>query len=234
MAHAFKRKGIWYIRYKDEIGKWNTKSCSKDANKTDADYLAREYSAKELNRHHKAPDRIVTSNLEQALILFRDTVVPRSTMGIDKHQSSIRREQATVNNIIAFVHEKYLEQFSAFDKDMAQTFLDKRAAEGMSDKTRREERRQLRKFFKWAIKQNYCAENPTDEIVAPKLTKKNPRFFSMEELKKIFEMARGPCRLVFMFLYLTGLRTGELCTLIESTQKLHVPNELSSFLCCIY
>ncbi len=169
MAHAFKRNNIWYIRYKDESGKWKTKSCCKDANKTDADYLAREYSAKELNRTHKAPVLIVNSNLEQALIRFLDTVVPRSTIGIDKQQSSIRREQATVNNFIAFARERHLEQFRAFDKEMAQEFMDKRVAQGMTAKTRREERRQLRKFFKWAIKQNYCSENPTEEIVAPKL-----------------------------------------------------------------
>ncbi|HUI91605.1 MAG TPA: tyrosine-type recombinase/integrase [Chitinivibrionales bacterium] len=213
MAYAFKRKNIWYIRYKDENDKWEIKSCGKNAIKTDADYLAREYSAKELNRKHKAPVRIVNSNLEQALILYRDTVVPRSTMGIDKQQSSIRREQATVNNFIFFVREKHLEQFKAFDKEMAQAFIDKRVEEGMSAKTRREERRQLRKFFKWAIKQNYCAENPTEEIVAPKLPKRKPRFFSMDELKKIFETAMEPYRLIFMFLYLTGLRTGELCNL---------------------
>ena len=41
MAHSFRRNGIWYIRYKDETGRWKTKSCSKDANKTDADYPAR-------------------------------------------------------------------------------------------------------------------------------------------------------------------------------------------------
>lgn len=213
MAYAVKRKSIWYIRYKDETNKWHYVSCGKDANKSDADYLAKEYGARELNRHHKAPVRIVTCNLEQALILFRDTVVPRSTIGIDKQQSSIRREQATVNNFIAFVHERHLEQFRAFDKDMAQEFMDKRVAQGMSAKTRREERRQLRKFFKWAIKQNYCTENPTEEIAAPKLPEKKPRFFSMEELKKIFELAREPYRLIFMFLYLTGLRTGELCNL---------------------
>ena len=213
MAYAVRRNSIWYVRYKDETNKWHYVSCGKDANKSDADYLAKEYGARELNRHHKAPVRIVTCNLEQALILFRDTVVPRSTIGIDKQQSSIRREKATVNNFIAFAQERHLEQFRAFDKEMAQEFMDKRTAEGMSAKTRREERRQLRKFFKWAIKQNYCAENPTDEIVAPKLTKKKPRFFSMEELKKIFEIAREPYQLIFMFLYLTGLRTGELCNL---------------------
>ena len=84
MAHKYKRDGVWYIRYKNEAGKWKNKSCGKKANNTDAEYLANDFSAKELNQHHKAPVRIITNSLSQALIQFRDTVIPRSTMGIDK------------------------------------------------------------------------------------------------------------------------------------------------------
>ena len=213
MAYAFRYRKHWYVRYKDQAGKWKRKACGVTANRTDADYLAMEYSAKELNRMHKAPVRMVASTLEQALTIFRDTVITRSDLGIDKQQSSIDREKSAVNNFISFVREKHLEQVGAFDKEMVQAFMDKRTADGMSAKTRREERRLLCKFFKWAIKQNYCTENFTDEITAPKLQKRNPRFFSLDELKKIFEMARGVYRLIFMFMFLTGLRTGELCNL---------------------
>ena len=213
MAHAIKRKKIWYIRYKDEANKWRYVSCGRQANKADADYLALEYSARELNRMHKAPVRMVTSTIEQALATFRDTVVPHSVLGIDKQQSSICREQSAIKNLIAFVRERNLVHFKQFDTETGKAYMDKRAAEGMSAKTRREERRLLSNFFKWAIKQNFCTGNPTDDIIAPKLQEKKPRFFSMNELKKIFELAREPYRLIFMFLFLTGLRTGELCNL---------------------
>ena len=66
MAYAFKQDGIWYVRYKNEAGKWRRKSCGKKANSTDADYLAKQYTSKELNRFHNAPVRIITSNLCQA------------------------------------------------------------------------------------------------------------------------------------------------------------------------
>jgi site-specific recombinase XerD len=213
MAFTFKLGGVWYVRYKDEAGHWQKKSCGKDAKKSEAEYLANEYTAKEMNRRHKAPVRMVEVTLADALTSFRDTIIPRSAKGIDKQASSIRREKASVDNIISFVKENSLLSFKTFDKEMAQKFMDHRASKGMSPKTRREERRLLRKFFNWAIKQHYCIENATEEIIAPKLPKKKMQYFSEEELMKIFELASEPYLSIFKFLYLTGLRTGELCNL---------------------
>ena len=213
MAYAVKRNKIWYVRFKDEKNVWQYKSCGKKANRVDADYIASQYSAKEMNRHHRAPVRIIQSDLEDALIKFRDDVIPRSVLGIDKQQSSIRKEKSSVNNFIEFIQNKKLIHFNSFDKEMAQAYMDFRQNQGMAAKTRREERRLLRKFFKWAIKQTFCVEDPTAEITAPKLEKKKPRFFSEEELMAIFSLAKEPYRNIFKFLYFTGLRTGELCNL---------------------
>jgi site-specific recombinase XerD len=213
MAHVEKYKGHLYVRYKDEDGKWKREACGQNANRSDADFLAKNKSAQELNYHHKAPVRIIASGLPQALSYFRENILPRSSIGIDKQQSSIAREQATVSHFIDFVEERCLRKFKSFDKEMAQIYMDTRKALGIKPKTLREERRLLRKFFTWAIKQNYCVENPTEELVIPKLTKKNPRYFSEAELSRIFAYATEPYLRIFKFLFLTGLRTGELTNL---------------------
>lgn len=213
MAYAVKRNKVWYVRYKDEKNIWQYKSCGKEATRSDADYLAGTYTAKELNRHHRVPVRMIQTDLDKALENFRDKILPKSNLGIDKQDSSINREKASINNFIEFVHDRGLFHFKSFDKEMAQAYMDYRKGMGMSVKTRREERRLWRKFFKWALKLNYCPEDPTVDLVAPKLEKKKPRFFSEEELIAIFHLAREPYRSVFMFLFLTGLRTGELCNL---------------------
>lgn len=213
MAYAVKRNKIWYVRYKDEQNVWQYKSCGKKATRTDADYLANQFSSKELNRHHHAPVRMIQTELEKAMISFRDEVIPRSVVGIDKQQSSIRREKSSFNNFIEFVQSKGLVHFKSFDKDMAQSYMDHRQNIGMKAKTRREERRLLRKFFKWALKQHYCVEDPTADLIAPKAPKGRPRFFTEDELVAIFNLAKEPYRSIFKFLYLTGLRTGELCNL---------------------
>jgi integrase len=48
------------------------------------------------------------------------------------------------------------------------------------------------------------------ELPLPKLETKKPRYFSEEELSNIFAEAIEPYRTIFKFLYLTGLRIGEL------------------------
>jgi integrase len=213
MAHAEKYGKYWYVRYKDESGKWRWMACGRKANRNDADYLANEYSARELNYHHKVPVRIITLNLPNALEEFRDNELPRSLLGIDKQESSIKREKASVNNIISFVAEKGLLKFISFDKDMAERYMDSRKKLGIMPKMLREERRLLRKFYKWVKKRHYCSDDPTSELIAPKLVKKHPRYFLKEELMKIFELVKEPYRSIFIFLFLTGLRTGELCNL---------------------
>jgi hypothetical protein len=45
MAYMDKIGKYYYVRYKDESGKWKRKSCGKNAKRKDADYLAMEYTA---------------------------------------------------------------------------------------------------------------------------------------------------------------------------------------------
>jgi integrase len=65
-------------------------------------------------------------------------------------------------------------------------------------------------FFDWSIKQGYCTFNPAREIKSPRRDKMVPRFFSEDELSLLFEATKEPYRTIFKFLYLTGLRIGEL------------------------
>ena len=166
-----------------------------------------------MNRHHRAPVRMIETDLEKAMIGFRDEILPRSCTGVDKQLTSIAKEKASFNNLIAFVHDHSLMHFRSFDKEMAIAYMDFRQNQGMSAKTRREERRLLRKFFKWAIKNHHCIDDPSVDLIAPKTPKGKPRFFTEEELFAIFNRAKEPYRSIFKFLYLTGLRTGELCNL---------------------
>jgi site-specific recombinase XerD len=73
--------------------------------------------------------------------------------------------------------------------------------------------RLIRKFSKWAMKQHFLTSDPTDGIIAPKVPKGKPRFFSEKELQKIFALAKEPYQSIDKFLYLTGLRSGELTNL---------------------
>lgn len=83
-------------------------------------------------------------------------------------------------------------------------------------------------FFDWSIARTYSVESPMGLIRNPKREMKAPRFFSMEELDVIFAESKSPYTDIFKFLYLTGLRIGELGNaeithFIESTKSLRIP-----------
>lgn len=209
MATKFKRKGHWYIKYKDVDGKWKNKSCGITAKQNEAEYLRKQYDAKELNNYHKAPVRLLNVEILDALKKFKEEILP----GEEKADSSIKREKAAVDNIISFVESKGITSFKEVSNSTMVEYMNERKRRGRAIKTRREERRLLRKFYKWTIKNNYCTVNPAEDLPLPKLIKKKPRYFSKDELSRIFAAAKEPYRTIFKFLYLTGLRIGELSNL---------------------
>jgi site-specific recombinase XerD len=147
------------------------------------------------------------------MITFSKEEIPRSVLGIDKQESSIRKEKAAFNNFIKYCQKQGINQFKFFDKEVIQFYLDYRQGKKMSAKTRKEELRLIKKFIKWAKKKSFFTDDPAEGIIIPKPKNKNPRFFSEKELQKIFDEASEPYRSIFRFLYLTGLRTGELTNL---------------------
>ena len=90
MATKFKRNGFWYVKYKDIDGKWKNVACGVKAKGHDAEYIRKEYDARELNYRHKAPVRIMDVALLEALRKFKEEVLP----GEEKARSSVKREQA--------------------------------------------------------------------------------------------------------------------------------------------
>jgi len=214
MAFVFKRGGRYYVRYKDRSGHWQKVSCGAGVKKHEAEFLEKTYSAKELNFHHKAPVRIVAQSLPEALEIFRDKVLPRGVHVADKQESSTLREKTTVDNYLKYLAEHKYTKFEQVGLAELQEYVDWRVEKAeIGPRTRREERRVTRKFYKWAMKQGFCTENPAEELVAPAPAKKRPRYFTEEELAIIFEAARGVYRDIDRFMYLTGLRSGEIANL---------------------
>ena len=113
LAHVFKLKTIWYVRYKDQSGRWQKRSCGRGATKSEATAVAQQKGALELNYRHKLPVRIIKIPLKSALIKFRDEIVPiPKTSNTTKQESSVRREKAVMNNFSLFFAEQGLTQFN--------------------------------------------------------------------------------------------------------------------------
>ncbi|MBF0431846.1 MAG: hypothetical protein HQK83_11235 [Fibrobacteria bacterium] len=93
MAHLMKHRKIWYVRYKDQTGKWRKTSCGRKATKTDAEIIAKKYASMELNNLHKISVRLIQSTLYEALGEFRNAAIPipKTDRG-SKESSSFSRE----------------------------------------------------------------------------------------------------------------------------------------------
>ena len=77
MATKFKRNGHWYIKYKDVDGKWKNKSCGIKAKQSEAEYLRKQYDAKELNNYvySDKTSKLYVDDFNQALDAIRYNVV---------------------------------------------------------------------------------------------------------------------------------------------------------------
>lgn len=206
------KKGYWYVKYKDIDFKWKIKYCGKKATATDAETIRKNYDAIELNHRHKMPVRQIQADLVENLIYFRDNEVPKSNTGRPKGRKSIIRYKAIFNNFINFCKENKCKSYAQITDEIAKKFIDELIQPPLSRSasTISKHRQMMSLFWRWSIDRNHCQYNPWIKIPNPKREKKIPRFFSSEELKQIFTEAKGPYKNIFKFLYLTGLRIGEL------------------------
>lgn len=212
MATKYKAAdGFWYVKYKALDGKWKTKYCGKSATASDAETIRKLYDSQELNQRHCATVRIVDTDLYQALVEYRDKEIPKSRTGRPRSRKSIQRYQAVVNNLNEFFQDRGCRQFSEAREEVVREFFDHLVSKLHRSASTVEKHRQVAiNIFDWAISRHYITANPATGIPNPKRAESVPRFFSEDELVRIFADAEGQYPNIFRFLYLTGLRTGEL------------------------
>ena len=212
MASKFKRDGsnVWIIKYKDVDGSWKSKSTGTTSTR-DAETIRKNYDAIELNNRHKMLIKKIDADLKEQLKIFRDNEIPRSNTGRPKSKKSIQRYKAIIDNLITFLDKDNLKNYEDIDHECIRKFFDQLINEDQRSASTISKHRQIFiNFWNWSIQKGFCRENPVLGIKNPKRKKKIPRFFNEEELQKIFNSAKDPYKNIFKFLYLTGLRIGEL------------------------
>lgn len=210
MATRFKKGRTWYVRHKTESGAWINICCGRSATAEEAETIRKNYDARELNYRHHAAIRPVAADLLQQLEQYKKNEIPRSNTGLPKSRKSITRYQACIDNFTIWMSNTGIHHYKAFTESKAREFFDYLLSKNRSASTIAKHRETLIKFFKWSIANHYVDLNPMLAIKAPKRVPKPPRFFSEAELKKIFDNSLPPYGDIFKFLYLTGLRIGEL------------------------
>jgi site-specific recombinase XerD len=203
-------RGRWHVKYKDVDGKWKDKFCGTKASATDAETIRKNYDAIELNYRHKMAVRQVQANLEEQLLLFREHEIPKSTTGRKKSRKGIMTYQALVNTFVGWLHEQGYKYYRDITETEARAYIDYLVELGRSASNITKARQTLSKFWQWSILQNFAQVNPFESIPNPQRKKSSPDFYSHDELNEIFAKAKPPYDDIFRFLYLTGLRIGEL------------------------
>jgi site-specific recombinase XerD len=203
-------RGRWHVKYKDVDGAWKDKFCGTKATATDAETIRKNYDAIELNYRHKMAVRQVQADLKEQLLLFQEHEIPKSTTGRKKSRKGIMTYQALVNTFIEWLDDQGYKYYRDITEKEARAYIDYLVELGRSASNITKARQTLSKFWGWSILQNFSQVDPFKNIPNPQRKKSSPEFYSHDELEQLFSNAKPPYNDIFRFLYLTGLRIGEL------------------------
>jgi len=201
MASLIQRNGMWYVQYRAGDKSYQRKSLGTSL-KSEAKALMTQYTNLEMNTKHKAPLRKVSSDLSDALVQFRDTILPSDGKAIN----SITREQSVINILMAWTEEHNIHKVDKLD---VKSFIETRKKQGWKPKTLREDLRVIRNFVRWATKVGMLHDDPTTDIELPPIAKSLPRFLTKDEIDKLLKAVEGNYKDIFKFILNTGARSGE-------------------------
>lgn len=90
-----------------------------------------------------------------------------------------------------------------------------------SDRTRAHYLTVLKSFYKYLLNNNYITKNPVENVVLPKLSKKLPKFLTIEQVDKLLDVKlNSPLdyrnKAMLELIYATGVRISELINLTIS------------------
>ncbi len=152
-------------------------------------------------------------NNEQVIILFRDY------LSIEKRYSHNTIISYT-DDIYSLVHFLDREQFGELLTVSSRTarFYTATLHENYKPKTIARKISSLRSFYNFLNREELTKDNPFKEVELPKQQKKLPQFIYPEEIDTLFNSIKTDKpigkrdKLILEFLYGTGVRVGELCS----------------------
>jgi integrase/recombinase XerD len=211
MASLFQRGGVWYVRFKDIDGQWKQESCGRGLDKKQAEVVALEKRKLEINMRHKAPVCIIKTTMIDQINAFRNSEITRPVDGRMRRRNTIKRYQAILDGFLQYCEDHQFVKYSDFGIYEAEKFFEYLVVEKKySASCISKYRLTLINFFDWSLRQHFIKESPMTTIKNPKKVKRIPFYYSHDQLTQIFANATGVYQNIFRFLYLTGLRIGEL------------------------
>src|SRR5215813_6266824 len=105
-------------------------------------------------------------------------------------------------------------KLNSVTREELQSFLERKAADGLSFSTVDHLRWDLHQIFSLAVSEGHLRKNPADLLVTPKSIRSRPKLvMSVEEVKKCFSVLELRDRLIVKLAVLAGMRPGEILAL---------------------
>ncbi len=162
--------------------------------------------------------RSTVETLAQALAQFETIGMPARNLA-----TRTRREYARdLRDVLSYLEQggsPRLDEVRPRDLEGYLAELDRR---GLQGSTRNRKVHTLKTFFKWLVHQDLLATNPAAQLMAPRAIKKEPRYLSEEEYRRLLRACSHHARdaaIVEVFLQ-TGMRLSELAHLTLSDVEL--------------
>jgi integrase len=201
MGSVHKRGKYWYVDYYAD-GKRHRKSHGKQ--KKFAELHLKEIELQIAREELRIPkDAAIDGFFENFLIYAEAHVMPKT---LEKYLTVINnfenfRSKFESANMLSKVTPAFLEDYKLA------------RVKRVSKQTVNHDLKILSIIFKRAVDHNLIKKNPVKDVRRFKVEKKNPRFFSLEEIRLI--LSKCPERLypAFMILLHTGMRRGEIANL---------------------
>lgn len=212
MAKKWKNKktGIWYIRYKDNLGQWKSKYVGRDKRAGEVEALRKKYDSLEYNRAHDLNTIVRGVGLKDIAIEFQRAHLsdPLTTKVTRKGYSSAIRALCGWFETYNITRPDQIT--SAFVTTYNQHFI---VSKELKKVTARNYQMVFIRLLNYMVQSgyynNYQLLTSIKKIPRPK--RGRVRYYSIEELQKIFKYPSYSA--AFRFLYYTGLRVSELCNL---------------------
>ena len=193
--YMFKRNGIYYVQYFDEVKQTRRRVTTKSATKSDALRFVSDLKQKLSNSFQTAPvnlSKVAREYLDQVRLKFSPHyhLLNELTLRLfTETVGDITLNEITRHQVESFILTKYKDsKYSAYLHF-----------------------RHLRTVFNWCINKDYLKENPLKKFKFPNLPKNNPKFVNETELREILKYVKNETlRDMYLVYFHTGTRRNEL------------------------
>jgi len=131
----------------------------------------------------------------------------RESLMAEPHSDSHRKRlDVLINNFERYQESEKIKRVNQVDFSLLDNYIMYRVNQDkIAPRTANSEIGFLKRLFKFALKHKYVMESPAKELTLRKVARKEPRYFSHEEIELLLEKA-GKYEAFFMVMLHTGLR----------------------------